>query len=56
MVTTLIKYILIFGGLCIIVLGFVKDMDLLTLAGLFLVVAPLMLGGFVIRLINRNRN
>jgi len=35
--------------------GFLKDIDLLTFAGLFLVAAPLMLGGFVIKLINRNK-
>jgi hypothetical protein len=55
MVITLVKYLLIFGGLCAIVLGFVKDIDLLTFTGLFLVLAPLMVGGSVIKLISRNK-
>lgn len=55
MLIKIVKYILIFGGCCGIVFGFVKDIDLLTFAGLFFVVAPLMLGGFVIKLINRNK-
>jgi len=53
MVITLVKYLLIFGGLCVMVLGFVKDIDLLTFAGLFLVFAPLIAGCSVIKLINR---
>jgi hypothetical protein len=52
----IVKYILIFGGCCVIVFGFVKDIDLLTFAGLFFVNAALILEGFVIKLINRNKN
>jgi hypothetical protein len=52
----IVKYILIFGGCCVIVFGFVKDIDMLTFAGLFFVVAPLIFEGSVIKLINRNKN
>ncbi len=52
----IVKYILIFGGCGVIVFGFVKDIDLITFAGLFFVVAPLMLEGSVIKLINKHKN
>lgn len=55
MVITIVKYLLIFGGLSLTVLRFVKDIDLLTLTALLLMIALLMVGGSVIKLINRNK-
>jgi hypothetical protein len=56
MIIKIVKYILIIGGCCVTVFGFVKDIDLLTFAGLLFVVAPLMLEGAITKLINRKKN
>jgi UPF0716 family protein affecting phage T7 exclusion len=55
MAIKILKYTLIVAGCLLVIGGFIRDYDGFTMLGVFLIIAPLILPDFIIKIYNRNK-
>jgi hypothetical protein len=56
MVVKFLKYTLIITGCTLVIIGFINDYDVYTMIGVLLVIAPLILTDFIVKIYDRNKN